>query len=324
MLRGSGGTWKAQASNVPQALSSITCLDASQCFAGGALGTVVTTTDDGATWTQQGNPLSGPTTALNAGPTGLTQINAAACNSGRCAFGTASSGNVMTSPLVRVTVQQVTPYGQAPFPVTNPSITVSPASEAANVTGTLTCQTTATDHSVAGVYPVSDCTGLSDPGSSVVYDYANSTDTVVFPTATGTVTGTVPPTLSLTLGAPATFAPFIAGVAQDYTASTTANVISTAGDATLSISDPSSQAPGHLVNGTFSLASALQAYAARAGGLAAYQSLGASPVALLTYNVPVSNDPLTLGFKQSIGANEPLRTGSYAKTLTFTLSTTTP
>ena len=33
---------------------------------------------------------------------------------------------------------------------------------------------------------------------------------------------------------------------------------------------------------------------------------------------------VTLGFKQSIGATEGLRTGAYAKTLTFTLSTTTP
>jgi hypothetical protein len=33
---------------------------------------------------------------------------------------------------------------------------------------------------------------------------------------------------------------------------------------------------------------------------------------------------LTLTFKQSIGANEGLRTGTYSKTLTFTLSTTAP
>ena len=45
--------------------------------------------------------------------------------------------------------------------------------------------------------------------------------------------GTVPATLSLTLGAPATFGAFTPGVAKDYTASTTANVISTAGDAAL-------------------------------------------------------------------------------------------
>ena len=33
---------------------------------------------------------------------------------------------------------------------------------------------------------------------------------------------------------------------------------------------------------------------------------------------------MTVDFSQSIGANEALRTGSYAKTLTFTLSTTNP
>ncbi len=49
----------------------------------------------------------------------------------------------------------------------------------------------------------------------------------------GTVGGSVPATLSLTLGAPATFGAFTPGVAKEYTASTTATVISTAGDATL-------------------------------------------------------------------------------------------
>ena len=38
----------------------------------------------------------------------------------------------------------------------------------------------------------------------------------------------------------------------------------------------------------------------------------------------MSNDPVTINFKQSIGATDALRTGTYAKTLTFTLSTTTP
>jgi hypothetical protein len=43
-----------------------------------------------------------------------------------------------------------------------------------------------------------------------------------------------------------------------------------------------------------------------------------------TYSGPVSNDALSIRFKQSIGSSEPLRTGAYGKTLTFTLSTTTP
>ena len=38
----------------------------------------------------------------------------------------------------------------------------------------------------------------------------------------------------------------------------------------------------------------------------------------------MSANTVTLGFKQAIGAAEGLRTGSYAKTLTFTLETTTP
>ena len=69
----------------------------------------------------------------------------------------------------------------------------------------------------------------------------------------GGVGGTVPATLSLTLGTPATFGAFTPGVAREYDASTTANVISTAGNATLSVSDPDTVATGRLVNGAFSL-----------------------------------------------------------------------
>ncbi len=123
----------------------------------------------------------------------------------------------------------------------------------------------------------------------------------------GTVGGTVPATLSLTLGTPAAFGAFTPGVAKEYSASMTANVISTAGDATLSVADPSSVATGHLVNGTFSLPQPLQ-------GLGVVK----------TYAAPVSNDAVTITFKQAIGTTDALRTGSYSKTLTFTLSTTNP
>jgi hypothetical protein len=56
----------------------------------------------------------------------------------------------------------------------------------------------------------------------------------------------------------------------------------------------------------------------------AFGAVGGTPLTVHTYSGPVSNDPLTVRFKQSIGASEPLRTGAYSKTLTFTLSTTTP
>ena len=139
--------------------------------------------------------------------------------------------------------------------------------------------------------------------------------------------GSVPATLSLTLGVPASFGPFTAGVAKDYTASTTANVISTAGDATLSVADPSTTATGHLVNGAFSLPQPLQARARNAANTGtAFNNVGsgASPLNLLMYNGPVSNDAVSLDFKQSIGSADALRTGTYSKSLTFTLSTTTP
>jgi hypothetical protein len=82
-------------------------------------------------------------------------------------------------------------------------------------------------------------------------------------------------------------------------------VISTAGDATLTVADPTGT--GKLVNGAFSLASPL-------GGLGV----------LKTWTAPVSNDAVTVSFTQAISATEPLRTGAYTKTLVYTLSTTTP
>jgi beta-glucosidase len=143
--------------------------------------------------------------------------------------------------------------------------------------------------------------------------------------ATGSVGGTVPATLALSLGAPATFGAFTPGIDKDYTARTTANVVSTAGDGQLSVSDPSAQAPGHLVNGVYALPSALQAQATSpAGNGSAFAALGAGPTSILTYDGPVSNDPVAITFLQHISRTDALRTGTYGKTLTFTLSTTQP
>ena len=144
----------------------------------------------------------------------------------------------------------------------------------------------------------------------------------------GDVDGEVPGTLSLTVGGGATsLGAFTPGVARDYLGSLAANVISTAASATLSVADPDTVAPGHLVNGAFALPNALQVNAASPiAGSSVFAPLGgaSAPTTLLTYGGPVSNDSVTLGFKQSIGATDPLRTGTYSKTLTFTLSTTAP
>jgi hypothetical protein len=143
--------------------------------------------------------------------------------------------------------------------------------------------------------------------------------------APGGVSGSVPATLSLSLGSAPSFGTFTPGVDKPYTAGGTATVLSTAGDAALSVSDPSTTAPGHLVNGAFWLPSALQAAAASPGGTAApTATVGGAPATLETWNAPVSNDAVALTFTQHIGATDALRTGTYSKTLTFTLSTTNP
>jgi M6 family metalloprotease-like protein len=160
-------------------------------------------------------------------------------------------------------------------------------------------------------------------GSNTVTLKATSvSDPSVTSTATcgqTTVGGTVPATLSLSLGAPASFGAFQPGVGRDYFASTPVDVVSSAGDATLSVSDPSATAPGHLVNGAFVMPQALQA---RSGG--AYAPVSGPPAALRTWPGPTSHDPVSVDFRQSIASGDALRTGTYAKTLTFTLSTTQP
>jgi hypothetical protein len=117
-----------------------------------------------------------------------------------------------------------------------------------------------------------------------------------------TVGGMVPPTLSLSLGPPASFGAFTPGVEHTYEAGTTANVVSTAGDAALTVSDP-----GHLANGAFSLPDPLRVTLSKT-----------------SWSAPVSNDTVAIAFTQHIGANDALRTGRYSKTVTFTLATTTP
>jgi hypothetical protein len=168
-------------------------------------------------------------------------------------------------------------------------------------------------------------------GASLLVSFVNGANEVqafdvpVKATSTGgTVGGTVPATLSLSLGAPASFGAFTPGLLKTYFASTPATVTSTAGDALLSVSDPSSVGTGHLVNGTFILPEPLQARARNAANTGtAYNNVG-SNLNLLTWNGPVSNDAVNIEFSQLVKANDPLRTGTYSKTLTYTLSTTQP
>ena len=134
--------------------------------------------------------------------------------------------------------------------------------------------------------------------------------------------------LSLTLGTRRSFGAFVPAVARTYDAAAAATVVSTAGDATLSVTDAEHRRPGHLVNGTFALAVSRcrSARPTPRNPNPAYVPLSetaGTPSTLLTYTGPTAGaDAVTLGFRQAIGATDVLRAGNYSKTLTFTLSTT--
>ena len=141
------------------------------------------------------------------------------------------------------------------------------------------------------------------------------------------VGGSVDSVLSLSIPGQAAFAPFVPGTARDYTATLLADVVSTMPDATLSVVDPTTNATGHLVNGTRALQQALRIRATNtANPNTTYQPLSeaGAPLALLTWNGPTAGERVTLGFQQSIAATENLLRGTYAKTLTYTLASTTP
>jgi hypothetical protein len=178
--------------------------------------------------------------------------------------------------------------------------------------GTIAGGTVSGTHTYAAPYAYPAKVTISDRYSAA--QLASASELVQVPaTAQGTVGGTVPATLALTLGAPASFGPFTPGVEHTYTATTTADVVSTAGDATLSVSPVSAgglataSLAGHLANGAFTLPQPLQV-----------------AIAPSSWSGPVSHATSNITFTQPIGANDPLRTGTYSKTLTFTLSTTQP
>jgi sugar phosphate isomerase/epimerase len=147
--------------------------------------------------------------------------------------------------------------------------------------------------------------------------------------AQGGVGGDVPSLLSLTVSQGSSFGTFVPATARTYDATAAASVTSTAGNATLTVTDPSTNSAGHLVNGAFALAQPLQVRATNAANpnsaFAPLSETAGAPTTLLTYSGPTAGaDGVTVGFRQAIGANDVLRAGSYSKTLTFTLSTTTP
>ena len=124
----------------------------------------------------------------------------------------------------------------------------------------------------------------------------------------GGVNGSVPATLSLVLGTPATFGTFTPGVTKDYTAVHH-------GDRDLDGRRRDADASPTRARTTPATWST-----ARSSWPQPLQGLGT----IKTWTAPTANESVPITFKQTIGATEGLRTGAYGKALTFTLSTTTP
>jgi|GEM_PF-6817564 len=150
--------------------------------------------------------------------------------------------------------------------------------------------------------PASDpCGTLSSGELSSFVDTANG-NVQNAPVQDQPISGTVPAVLALSVGAPASFGSFTPGVAKTYDASTSLDVVSTAGDAALTWSGPN-----HLTNGTFTMPQPF--------------TLSFSKT---SWDGPATHEPVSVGFRQPVAANDALRTGNYTATVTFTLSTTTP
>jgi len=147
--------------------------------------------------------------------------------------------------------------------------------------------------------------------------------------AISNVGGNVPTLLNLAVGNVASFGTFVpSAAATTYNTTLAASVTTTTADAALTVTDPDTVAGGHLVNGSFKLASPLAIRTLGLGDSAstAFTPLNTdgTPLLLRSWSSPVTAAPLTVGLRQVIGGSEPLRAGTYSKNLTFTLSTTTP
>ena len=186
---------------------------------------------------------------------------------------------VLSVGLVLAVLPAVPAMAQDPD-TTAPSITVVTPAEGDTYTQG---QTVIASYSCTDAGTVATCAGPVANGAAIStatigsFDFkVDATDTAgntasvtrhysVVP-VTGTPGGETPATLNITLGASSPFAPFIPGIAKDYTTTVAATLTSTAGDATLWVADPSAANTGKLVNGAYALETPLQVAATSPNG----------------------------------------------------------
>jgi len=120
-----GATWSPQTSGATATLNGVACSDASTCIVDGTTGLISRTINGGTSWGQQGNPDSGPTTALNA--TSVT-LNGSVCTSVRCLVGTGAQGDILFStslPVTTASLSPVSPNGSNGWYISAPTVTLT-------------------------------------------------------------------------------------------------------------------------------------------------------------------------------------------------------
>ncbi|MBE2315539.1 hypothetical protein DVA67_006100 [Solirubrobacter sp. CPCC 204708] len=206
------------------------------------------------------------------------------------------------------------------------------------------------DFDCADATGIESCVGTVDDGAAIDTKLGTKTFTVTATDKSGNIFtksvaykvnsidvpvqvngGTVESIMSLSLPGSVLFGPLTPGLTKTYEANVNATITSTGSDMTLSIYDAATTATGRLMNGTRALSSPLQVFLTTSGSNGATALAGgnvggaSNPTPILSYATPVANRSANLHFKQAISANnDALQAGTYGKTLTFNLSTTTP
>ena len=165
-------------------------------------------------------------------------------------------------------------------------------------------------------------TAIDTAGNMTTTDVPYMVNSTSFDMNAGT--GSVDTVLALATGTtPANFGAFQVGVAREYLATAAPRITSTAGNVALTVQDNATTATGRLVNGTAALSQVLQVYSNGGSGATAGPggNVGgaAAPTALATWTAPGHQRCGQPDVPPEHHRTETLRSGTYGKTLTFTL-----
>jgi hypothetical protein len=142
-------------------------------------------------------------------------------------------------------------------------------------------------------------------------------------TVEGKISAIAPSVLGLSVN-PLQFNPFVAGLSETYTATTTASVTSTWPNAALSVYDPDpvNGTNGRLLNGTSVIPRDMQVL----NSVGSFSNIGnaSSPDTIATFDAQVASQSTPVTMRQQINSTDVLVAGEYAKSMTFSLSTSTP